>query len=81
MILEGTQRVQISAKWLMHCGRDTHCYTVEDWTECAPIHLNGRNNVLFTEKCIRLACEKLTIFLYGQDIVGNVDLLAFWRYS
>ena len=23
-------------------------------------------------------CEKLTIFPYGQDIVGNVVLLAFW---
>ena len=26
-------------------------------------------------------CEKLTIFPYWQDIVGNVVLLAFWRYS
>jgi len=26
-------------------------------------------------------CEKLTIFPYGQDIVENVVLLAFWRYS
>jgi len=26
-------------------------------------------------------CEKLIIFPYGQDIVGNVVLLAFWRYS
>jgi len=46
----------------------------------APIHLNGQNNVLFAEKCIRLVCEKLTVFSYRQDIVGNV-LLAFWRYS
>jgi len=37
----------------------------------------GRNDVLFAEKCIRLVCEKLTIFPYGQDIVGNVVLLAF----
>ena len=44
-------------------------------------HLNGRNNVLFAEKCIRLVCEKLTIFLYGQDIAGNVVSLAFCRYS
>jgi len=34
-----------------------------------PIGLNGQNEVLFAEKCIRLVCEKLTIFLYGQDIV------------
>jgi len=26
-------------------------------------------------------CEKLTIFPYGQDTVGNFVLLAFWRYS
>jgi len=41
-------------------------------------HLNGRNDVLFAEKCIRLVCEKLTISPYGEDIVGNVVLLAFW---
>jgi len=23
--LEGAQRVHISAKWLMRCGRDPHC--------------------------------------------------------
>jgi len=45
------------------------------------IGLNGRNDVLFAEKCIRLVCEKLTIFPYRQDIVGNVILLAFWRFS
>ena len=44
-------------------------------------HLNGRNDVLFAEKCILHVCEKLTVFPYGQDIVGNVVLLAFWRYS
>ena len=42
-----------------------------------PHSLNGQNEVLFAEKCIRLVCEKLTIFLYRQDIVGNVILLAF----
>jgi len=47
----------------------------------SPIGLNGRNDILFTEKCIRLVCEKLTLFLYGQDIVGNVVLLVFWWYS
>jgi len=36
---------------------------------------------LFGEKCIRLVYEKLTLFPYGQDIVGNVVLLAFWWYS
>jgi len=35
--------------------------------------LNGQNDVLFAEKCIRLVCEKLTIFPYRQDTV----LLAF----
>ena len=44
---------------------------------CARIRLNGRNDVLIAEKCIQLVCEKLTIFPYGQDIVGNVVLLAF----
>jgi len=39
---------------------------------CAPIRLNGQNDVLFAEKCIRLMCEKLTTFPYGQDIVGNI---------
>ena len=42
-----------------------------------PIPLNGQNDVLFAEKCIRIVCEKLTIFPYGQDIVGKVVLLAF----
>jgi len=36
---------------------------------------------LFAEKCIRLLCEKLSLFPYGQDIVGNIFLLAFWWYS
>jgi len=29
-----------------------------------------------TVKCIRLVCEKLTIFPYGQYIIGNVFSLA-----
>jgi len=45
---------------------------------CVPIGLNEQNDVLFAEKCIRLVCEKLTVFPYGQDIVGNAVLLAFW---
>ena len=40
-------------------------------------HLNGWNDVLFAEKCIRLVYEKLTISPYGQDVVENVVLLAF----
>jgi len=32
-------------------------------------------------KCIRLVCEKLTIFPYGQDIVENVFSLAFTQKS
>jgi len=43
----------------------------------SPIGLNGRHEVLFAEKCIRLVCEKLILFQHGQDIVGNVVLLAF----
>jgi len=31
------------------------------------------------QKCIRLVCEKLAVFPYGQDIIGNVYSLAFWR--
>jgi len=45
---------------------------------CIPIGLNGQNDVLFAKKCIRFTCDKLTVFTYGQDIVGNVVLLAFW---
>ena len=36
--------------------------------------LNGRNDMLFADKCIRLVREKLTVFRYGEDIVGNVVL-------
>jgi len=43
----------------------------------SPIDLNGWNDVLFAEKCIRLVHEKLRIFPYGQYVVGNVVLLAF----
>ena len=42
-----------------------------EFSEFVPIGLNGQNDVLFAEKCIQLVCEKLTIFPYGQDIVGN----------
>jgi len=38
----------------------------------SPIGMNGRNDVLFAEKCIRLLRENLRIFLYGQYIIGNV---------
>ena len=41
----------------------------------------GLNGVLFAEKCIRLVCEKLTVFPNGKYIVGIYDSLAFWRYS
>jgi len=42
-----------------------------------PLELNVRNDILLAETCIRLVCEKLTIFPYGQDIVGNVVLFTF----
>jgi len=45
---------------------------------CARIRLNGRNGVLIAEKCIRLVCEKLTAFPYGQCIVEFCVQLAFW---
>jgi len=48
---------------------------------CVHTHLNGRNHVLFAEKSIRLVCEKLRIFPYGQYIVGIYVSLAFWQYS
>jgi len=35
----------------------------------------------FRQKCILLVHEKLRIFPYGRYIVGNVVILAFWRYS
>ena len=44
---------------------------------CAPIGLNGQNDVLFTQKCIRLVCEKLTTFPYGQDVVRNIVFFGF----
>ena len=47
----------------------------------SPTGLNGQNDVLFAEKCIRPVREKLRIFPYGQYIVGNVVLLAFRRCS
>jgi len=56
------------------------CLCVCLWA-LSPIGLNGQNDVLFAEKCIRIVCEKLTLFPYGQDIVGNIILLAFWWYS
>jgi len=34
---------------------------------------------IFKQKCIRLIRGKLTIFPYGQYIVGNICLLAFRR--
>jgi len=40
----------------------------------------GLNGVFLTE-CIRLMRGKLTIFPYGQYIVGNICSLAFRRYS
>jgi len=39
-----------------------------------PICLNG---VFWVYFCIRIVCEKLTIFLYGQNIIRNVCSLAF----
>jgi len=32
---------------------------------------------VFAQKCIRLVREKLTVFPYGQDIVGIYVSLAF----
>jgi len=46
-----------------------------------PIGLSGQNDAFFVQKCIQLVREKLTVFLYGQDIVGIYVSLAFRRYS
>ena len=46
---------------------------------CAPTRLNGQNDVLIVQKCIRLMCEKLIIFAYGQYILGIYVSLAFQR--
>jgi len=43
---------------------------------CARIRLNGRNDVLIAEKCIRLVCEKLAVFPYKQYIVEIYVSLA-----
>ena len=42
----------------------------------SPIGMNGRNDVLFAEKCIRLVREKLRMFRYGQYIIGIYVSLA-----
>ena len=34
-------------------------------------HMNGLNDVLFAEECIRLVCEKLTEFPYGKELLGT----------
>jgi len=41
----------------------------------------GFNGIFFTQKCIRLMREKLTIFPYGLYIVGIYNSLAFQRFS
>jgi len=51
---------------------------------CLPVYLSVQSSLqqcVSAEKCIPLVCEKLTIFPYGQNTAGNVDLLAFWWYS
>jgi len=47
----------------------------------SPIGLNDFFAVCLNHKCIRLVREKLTIFPYGQCIVGSGVSLAFRRYS
>jgi len=42
----------------------------ENFSHLRPIGLNGQSDVFFAQKCIRLVREKLTVFPYGQDIVG-----------
>jgi len=44
---------------------------------CVCVCEHSVHDVLLAEKCIRLVCEKLTLFPYGQDIVGNI----FYRLS
>ena len=47
-----------------------------------PIRLNGWIGKTYcSPRNVFDWCKKLTIFPYGQDIVGNIVLLAFWQYS
>jgi len=59
----------ISAKSSGYCLFTFVCLSLR-LSVCVRTHLNGRNHVLFAEKCIRLVREKLRIFPYGQYIVG-----------
>jgi len=45
-----------------------------------PIGLNRQNDLFFAQKFNRLICEKLTIFSYGQAVIGIYVSLAFRRY-
>jgi len=76
----GYSQVGFLVRWLLVIYYIIMCLCVCLWA-LSPIGLNGRNDVLFAEKCIWLVSEKLTLFPYGQDIVGNVVLLAFWWYT
>jgi len=81
-VLRGPRRTEWN--WRIYCFHFCVCLSVcLSVCPCAlsPIGLNWRNGVSFGEKCIRLVCEKLTLFPYGQDTVGNAVLLAFWWYS
>jgi len=40
---------------------------------------SGLNGIFLKQKCIQLMHEKLTLFLYGQYVIGNICSLAFRR--
>jgi len=39
--------------------------------------LNGQNGVFFAQKCIRLVCQKLTVFPYAQYYLWNLRFIGF----
>jgi len=55
-----------------------YCFHFCVWLSvCVHTHLNGRNHILFAEKCIPLVREKFRIFAYRQYIIGIYVSLAF----
>jgi len=52
-------------------------YVWEYFLAFAPIGLNGQNDIIFAQKCVLLVHEKLTVFPYGQYIIGIYVSLAF----
>ena len=73
--LEIVYLLYLPSEW-SETGRD-YVFTFVCLCALSPIGLNGRN----AGKCVWLVREKLRIFRYGQYIIGNAVLLAFWWYN